>query len=210
MVSAERLAASLKFRFQNDRLRSIGGELLVRSAIRQRLGLKNDDIKFSKNHFGKPFLTGSENFHFNISHSGELAICAISPYEIGCDCEFMDQENKFDDIRSVFSESELLSIDSLSGMDRTMKCYEIWTVKESFIKCTGYGLSEDISKIETYGGYGRFRIRKNGKELDHFIRSYSRLDGYNVAICSSLEDPGENIFQVDGDYILSGQNNDRK
>ena len=201
-VSAERLAASLKFRLETDRLLSLGGELLARSAARHGLGLKNDDIRFSKNAFGKPFLNGFKNFHFNVSHSGELVICAISSSEVGCDCELMDPGNNFNDIISVFSESELESIESLSGIDRTMKRYEIWTAKESFIKCTGYGLSEDISKLETYSENCIYKIRKCGTELNYFIKPYEHIEGYAVAACSAINDFAETIFRPDEKYLF--------
>jgi len=201
-ISAERLDASRKFRFEADRLRSIGGELLCRSAIRRGLCLKNDEIIFSKNSFGKPFLKGFENFHFNVSHSGELVICAVSSSEAGCDCELLDPANNFDDIRSVFSESELAAIDSLSGIERTMKCFAIWTAKESFIKCTGCGLSEDVSKLETYRENHIYKIRKNGTELNYFIKPYKHIEGYAVAACSATNDFAETIFRADENYLF--------
>jgi len=202
IVSAERLAASLKFRLETDRLLSLGGDLLARSAARHGLGLKNDDIRFSKNAFGKPFLNGFKNFHFNVSHSGALAICAISSFEVGCDCEFIDAENKFEGIRSVFSKSELSSIDALSGIDRTMKCYEICTVKECFIKCTGYGLSEDISKLETYREKSIYKIRKSGTELNYFIKPYEHIEGYAVAACSATDDFAGAVSWADEKYLF--------
>lgn len=193
-VSPEKLAASLKFRFEKDRLRALGGELLARMAVRRKLGLKNEDINFSKGPFGKPFLKGFDRFHFNVSHSGELAICAVSSFEIGCDCELIDADNNFDDIRNVFCKNELASIDSLSGIDRTIKCYDIWTAKESFIKCTGLGLGDDVSKLEVYRENEVCKIRKNGLEMNYFIKHYKLLAGYAAAVCSPSNNFPERAF----------------
>ena len=99
----------------------------------------NASLTFSVNEYGKPFLSGTYAFHFNISHSGSWVAFAISDSPIGVDVEeglFYDEElaiNYFtsDEQAYVFSDEE----------GRRERFYEIWTLKESFIKQLGTGLS---------------------------------------------------------------------
>lgn len=188
IVSAERLEWSRKFRSESDFLLSMGGELLARALIREKLGIKNEDMNFSKTPYGKPFLAGRENFHFNVSHSGDLVICALADSEIGCDCEFISADNKIEDIKIVYTDKEYKAIQSLHGNDKILFCHRIWALKESYLKCAGIGLSEEPAAIEvSFNGddaaAGSPSVQKNGRRLDFLLKLYDDIEGYAVALC---------------------------
>ena len=52
-------------------------------------GLSNDQLCFSKNKYGKPFLANKPNIHYNISNSGRYIACALSSVPIGVDIDLM-------------------------------------------------------------------------------------------------------------------------
>lgn len=184
IVSAERLDRSRKFRSQSDFLLSMGGELLARAMIRKKLGVKNEDINFGQTAYGKPFLAGRENLHFNVSHSGDIVICALTDTEVGCDCEFISADNKIEDIEIVYTDNEYKAIQSLHGGGKILFCHQIWALKESYLKCAGIGLSEEPAAIEvSFNGGGSPAVYKNGRRLDFLLKLYGDIEGYAVALC---------------------------
>ena len=60
-----------RFRRFEDAHRATIAEALIRSIIISVLGIKNEDMEFKTNEYGKPYLEGADNFHYNLSHSGE-------------------------------------------------------------------------------------------------------------------------------------------
>ncbi len=185
IVSAERLERSRKFRNESDFMLSMGGELLARAIIRQRLKIKNEDIIFSKTQYGKPFLVGRDNFHFNVSHSGELVICAAADIEIGCDCELIDANNKIDELKIVYTPGEYKMIQSLSGRDRIIFCHNLWALKESYLKCAGIGLNEEPASIEISFKGQSPAVYKRERCLNYRLKLYNHYQGYSAALCIS-------------------------
>ena len=102
-------------------------ELLERALIKRKI---RGEIICGKN--GKPYLSGGEIF-FNLSHSGNLSVCAVSDKEIGVDCEKVapKKERVF---QQVFNDLE-------REKAKTDKAFtEIWTQKESVVKYYGGSL----------------------------------------------------------------------
>lgn len=68
LVSSKRQEQICNIRFDIDKNLSLFSELIVRVLICQTTYLDNDHINFTRNQYGKPYLIGHPNFHFNISH----------------------------------------------------------------------------------------------------------------------------------------------
>ena len=96
----------------------------------------NDKIYL--NEYNKPI---SNNILFNISHSNGLVIFAISDkYDIGIDIELI-RDVKDNLIKYISNEEELEYIKN----EKTF--YEVWTSKESIVKCLGKGLFKKVNEI---------------------------------------------------------------
>ena len=77
---------------------------------------------------GKPFFPGPEGRHFSLSHSGGLALCALSDGPVGVDIEAVRP-------RRAGLPRRLLSQEELSRFDGSWEdFYRIWTLKESWCK----------------------------------------------------------------------------
>lgn len=104
---------------------------------------------------GKPYLPEASHIYFNISHTKGLVVCAISDREIGIDAEYM-RDFRESLIQRVCSDAEKKYI--FQGQDMGDKeaaiCRErftrIWTLKESYIKAIGKGLSFPLREIEFF------------------------------------------------------------
>ena len=87
---------------------------------------------FQKTANGKPYIKCVKNFHFSISHSNNLIIFAIDSQEIGVDAEKIIplQTEPVD----FFSQTQLDVFNHLSKSNKLIYFYQLWSLKESFIK----------------------------------------------------------------------------
>jgi 4'-phosphopantetheinyl transferase len=81
--------------------------------------------------------------HFNLSHSGDLAVLAISASgPIGIDLEFIDRHIDIPGLaRSCFNEAEEQSILALPVPEQAARFFAFWTAKEAHMKLSGQGMS---------------------------------------------------------------------
>ncbi len=138
-----------KFCNWNDAQATLLGKILINRVI-EDLGIDKEDSQIIYNDYGKPFFQKSQ-FHFNISHSGNVVVCAFSDEEIGVDIEEI-REVDFDLFKSCFTLQEWHNIQS--SRDKCLKFYDLWTKKEAAIKLLGKGFSLspdsfDVSKNHT-------------------------------------------------------------
>ncbi|MCL1936225.1 MAG: 4'-phosphopantetheinyl transferase superfamily protein [Defluviitaleaceae bacterium] len=143
-IADENLNKIKKFRFIEDSKRTLYGDLMIRYLVCKNFNILNKHIKYRYNEFGKPYILNcSKNdsiFEFNISHSGQWVVCAISKFEVGIDIEKIvpiDLNVALD----FFSKSEYTKLMSVSENIKLNYFYSIWTLKESYIKFLGKGLS---------------------------------------------------------------------
>lgn len=133
----------LRFRKWEDAQRSLLGKALLINGL-QSLGLHQyslSDLKYTK--LDKPYF--NDSIDFNISHSGEYVICAISlTNKIGIDVEEI-KNIPYDDFTNNFSVKEweeILKRDDFQGF------YKYWTQKEAFLKAIGMGLNVPLKDAE--------------------------------------------------------------
>ena len=136
----EKLAA---FRHEGARRLSLAASLLLVRALRDE-GLHADEIAVTE--YGKPWLPELSNFRFSLSHSGSVALCAVSGDEIGCDIEL---PRGFDPAiaKRFFHPDERDWLFSHPEPEQPDAFFRIWTCKESFIKALGLGLSLELDSF---------------------------------------------------------------
>ncbi len=136
-LTPERRQKADNYIFEKDRLLSAAAGLLLDRALNDA-GVTDRRVSFGEN--GKPHLASRCGVHFNISHTGTLAVCAVSDARIGIDAE-MIRSFEEDLARHVFDESEREAGSSDAYLTT------LWTVKESVTKYFGTGLSLEPSEI---------------------------------------------------------------
>lgn len=115
-VSAERKEKVSRYRFLKDRVLSIGAEVLLRKALTD-CGITLPEIRYGFETNGKPFIKGLAGFNFNISHSEEIVMVAVSENRIGCDIEKVT-ETDLDIAKKFFFREEYENIAAPSGFGR--------------------------------------------------------------------------------------------
>jgi 4'-phosphopantetheinyl transferase len=168
---------------KEDALRSLYGEILVRSLLAGRLGTGIKDLVFERTSFGKPYLPHSPGLHFNLTHSGDWACCAIDTMELGIDVEKM-KEIDLNIADRFFSQREVHVLYGKPENERQSCFYDFWTLKESYIKAVGRGLSIPLHSFSIVFDRGSIRVESE-TEPEHFsFRQYGFQEGYKLALCA--------------------------
>ncbi|MES2556647.1 MAG: 4'-phosphopantetheinyl transferase superfamily protein [Bacteroidota bacterium] len=167
---------------EEDQLRSLIGELLIRKVLIERCGMTNGEISFTRSEHGKPILVGAKNLHFNLAHAGDWVVCAVDSQPIGVDVEQLKTANLAVS-RSFFSPEEHLDI--CNAPDPNVRFFDYWTLKESYLKQTGKGLSHPLNVFTIlFGEDSEIGIEVEGKRLeDVFLKQYLLEDAYKLAVC---------------------------
>ena len=167
-----------------DRQRSLGGAVLLKQVL-FRLGISSFELSYGEK--GKPFLQHEPDVFFNLSHSGDKVICAVSGAEIGCDIEKI-RKLEFDVAGRFFSPQEAESIKHAAGDDEKKELFfRLWTLKESFVKATGRGMTPGFGENSLELIPGGAKSVKSAGEVYHF-KSFSPENGYQVSLCGRAED----------------------
>ncbi|TCZ80999.1 4'-phosphopantetheinyl transferase superfamily protein [Paenibacillus albiflavus] len=182
-VSPEKANRIRKFVFKQDAHRVLCADLFIRSIIMQQCFIENAKIEFKYNSYGKPQLIGHPGFHFNISHSGNWIVCAVDNQPIGIDIEML-QDIDLQIADRFFSTQEVIDLYQQDRDSRTSYFFDLWTLKESYIKMLGKGLSIPLDS---------FSIRLLSKEIvfishqereEVFLKKYDFHPEYKLAVCA--------------------------
>jgi 4'-phosphopantetheinyl transferase len=87
---------------------------------------------------------------FNMSHSHELALCAVSARrEVGIDLEYVRPLPEAVQLaKRFFSRAEHALIQSVPVEEQTHVFFRLWTAKEAYLKATGQGIGHPLDQVE--------------------------------------------------------------
>jgi 4'-phosphopantetheinyl transferase len=106
------------------------------------------DWRFTHGEQGKPeIINPSLPLRFNISHTTELIVCAVTLVnDIGCDVEYIKRNSDVLGIADrFFSSLESKALFALPEQEQRSRFFDYWTLKESYIKAWGQGLAIPLS-----------------------------------------------------------------
>lgn len=168
LMSEERRLRCDKMRLDRDRRACICADMAIRRLVGRHLGLAADEVVLSANEKGKPYIKGFDA-HISISHSGNVVLCALSPYPIGIDVEKIATPPK----RLVDKLWPLINGDE--------DFYRLWTAAESYGKLTGDGVWWAIDQ-----GIGFEEGRPACNDPTCRFESVPCPDGYVATICVKI------------------------
>lgn len=149
-VSGVRRKKILRMRRPEDRKLSLAVEKLLCRALTDA-GFRREAVTLAEGPQGKPFFPEiASRFQFNLSHSGEKALCVrtLSGHAIGCDIQQIG-ELRLDLAKRFFHPNEYDALLALPDPETQRRAFSrYWALKESFIKCTGEGLSRPLNSFE--------------------------------------------------------------
>lgn len=138
---------------------------LLRSSLSIYTSAPPDAWTFEESGLGKPALARlsglAPNLSFNLTHTRGLVACAIAETaDLGIDAEYVDRVVDEQAIaRRYFASGEVAQLERCSSGQRTMRFFELWTLKEAYLKGTGRGLVTPLSVMSfTLGNSGRIGV----------------------------------------------------
>ncbi len=204
LLSDDELAQMTRFHYARHRHQFLITRAMIRTSLSVYYQVDPAEWQFGKNGFGKPELDHPYKtlpIRFNISHTDGLIMCGIArDYDIGVDVEDTQRSTRatLDSLSSYFSRPEIEDLDKLPPDQQKHRFFDYWTLKESYIKARGAGLSIPLSKFSFHFQTNTLTSFSVDPDLNddadnwQFWRT-SMADRYQVAV--AINSPG-NEFEL--------------
>jgi 4'-phosphopantetheinyl transferase len=181
LLSSDERARAARYRFDRDRRQFTICRAWLRGLLGDRLAIPPGDVRFLAGEHGKPEIDG--DLEFNLSHSGEWAVCAIAEgFPVGIDIEAYRELPAAEDIAGrYFTADEYILLRSGAAGETAKRFLSLWTRKEAYIKALGCGLFMELNQF-TVGLDADFVPDGQGRRWG--LRSLSIVPNHAVALCA--------------------------
>jgi 4'-phosphopantetheinyl transferase len=142
-----------RFKFEHLRNRYIAGRGALRENLARYVGEDAAALRFEYLENGKPVLTrefASAGIHFNLAHTGDLALVAITRIGlVGVDVESVRTIKNADElVARFFSKREDELFQKVPAEQKPVAFFNLWTRKEALLKATGEGITRSLNLVE--------------------------------------------------------------
>jgi len=148
-----------RLQFDRHRKQLLLGRVLMRVALSNYdRSMAAASWNFTHNDYGKPAISEKQNsasLYFNLSHSVEKVVLAVSRFrDIGVDVQCARKSRRIAAIsQRYFSGTEADELLILPEEQRQSRFYDLWTLKEAYIKACGKGFTIPLQHF-SYGFLG--------------------------------------------------------
>ncbi|UTH76448.1 4'-phosphopantetheinyl transferase superfamily protein [Chromobacterium sp. IIBBL 290-4] len=203
MLDKPEQARRWRFHFPKHRHQFLLTRALVRCVLSCYTDVRPEEWTFIQDAYGKPAIAGPEQdqpLHFNVSHTDGLIVVAVARQgTVGVDVENLRREGStFELANSFFAVPEREWLRALPSADKPRRFFELWTLKEAYVKARGQGLSIALDsfhfRLDADGGDILFDAADSDPCRWHFW-SWSLFGDYRLAL-AAMSDKA-NVFQVE-------------
>lgn len=192
-ISEERQEKVKRLKTMSAKALTLGAELLLRKALTQGYDI-NQPLTIVEGEHGKPEIRDCPGICFNLSHSGDYAVCAVGSAPVGVDIQKMDEPN-LKLAKRFFSPEESDWLFSLPQEQQKRGFYDLWVIKESYMKYTGkgFGLSMNAFTVkisEHYPDDMKVKIYEEESIKPVTLKNYECMEDYALWCCSK-----DNLFE---------------
>ena len=196
-LAGRRCDAIMKYKMPADRKRGLMAGIMIREHLGEH-GIDVGDVRVTEN--GRPYVDGID---FNVSHSGDYVIMALSDDSVGCDIEHM-RDRPVTVATKYFSDTEKAWMQKQP--DERLAFYRIWTARESYIKLTGEGILLEFDRYEVraceqpvdmtgYSGniigatpLSALEVYRDEDKVDYMIDQWLYDNDYVISVCRSAKE----------------------
>ncbi|WP_135381649.1 4'-phosphopantetheinyl transferase family protein [Vibrio tasmaniensis] len=153
-LTADEIAKVERYRMPSSQIQALYVRNYLRTVLSSYSNLMPEAWRFEYGEKGKPRLIEKQQIetglNFNISHSKENLLIAVCQREgkllqLGVDIEHARSSTNIDSImKHYFSDTELTDLLELSKEEQRERFFDLWALKESYIKATGKGLATSL------------------------------------------------------------------
>ncbi len=186
-VATGRQEQALRYHKRSDAVASLLADLLTRFAAGVALGIARDQMAFAATPHGKPILAGHPDYHFNISHSGSWIVLAQHPADVGVDVEMIRPVN-LRIAKRHFSATETADLLAQTTAERPGYFFDLWTLKESYVKAIGTGLRIPLSSFTVRKTDSGIALTRHDPQLPLYaFRQYDIDPACRLSVCAAID-----------------------
>lgn len=167
--------------------------------LSEETGIPMEDISYIYGSQGKPELACNP-VCFNLSHSGEYAVLAVSDQSIGIDIEYKKRNYQSVAKRCFCKEEYEDIIEATSVEEQEKRFLQYWTMKEAFIKRSGEGLSVPLNSFRIIRQDSGISFVEGGQAW--FAGCFWKEEPYCISLCSESEQDVKALVGKDGKVDL--------
>ena len=203
LLEPHELARTARFHFQRDRHRHLLTRVLVRTVLSRYAPVQPQDWRFAEGSFGRPCIAepmtqAVDGLDFNLSHTDGLIVLALARnLEVGVDAESLARTASLELADHFFSPAEAKALAALPPTRRAHRFFELWTLKESYIKARGMGLQ---IPLDSFGfalddaddriGFALWGDARGDNAPHRHFWQLRPTPGHLVAVCAATDGSG--------------------
>jgi 4'-phosphopantetheinyl transferase len=127
-----------------DRRRHVAARALVRTVLSRYRSPAPQDWRFIADAHGRPQLSPEHQWpelQFNIAHTAGVVVLAVTAgAAVGVDVETSRRRTDTVALERYFAPTERAALEALPAAARRRRFFELWTLKEAYLKARGLGL----------------------------------------------------------------------
>lgn len=195
LLAPEEHERALRFRFERDRVRFVATRVMVRSVLSRYAPIAPADWHFQFNAHGRPQVAArhapAAGLRFNVSHADALVVVAVTAdAEVGVDVEDTARPAALGVADRFFTPGEAAAMNALPADERVRRFWQLWTLKESYMKARGLGLAlpldsfsfdfehaPDVRLVAAGERPGRWQFRHLAPDARHLVALCVERDG---------------------------------
>lgn len=197
LLSNDERAKARRYRRDGDRVRYLASHAMLRLVLSRYVDARPSSLTFSVGAHGKPRLVRDSNspIFFNLSHSGDLALLAISgDPAVGVDIEEIKDDVDVPALAlAVLSDSELRILHAAPAGAQRHLFFRFWVRKEAVLKSCGLGLTMEPRLVEiaqnvSVGDGSAVTVLTDDKPTNWGVREVEVGDRYAAAVAAPGKD----------------------
>jgi 4'-phosphopantetheinyl transferase len=187
MLSSDELDRCDRIRNTRQQHSAVLTRVLVRTVLSQYSSIEPELWHFTADTRDKPCIAGPQSpLRFNLSHSRDWIVCAVAAgSELGVDVEYCHPDRDVLRLaKRFFAAKEFAALRALSAEQCTDRFYDYWTLKESWLKATGMGISGGLdSAVFDLQDAGEMTFSTPVEDATYRFINWQLDSSYRLALC---------------------------
>ena len=182
-LAADEIERARQFRFGRHRDLFTAGRGILRYILSRYLRTAPQALPLRSARQGKLFCDDDRcGIHFNVSHSGALALYAVARREVGIDLEQIDAGLATPEVAArIFTNREFAQWRALPSSTRVRAFFDCWTRKEACLKGCAEGLSLPLNELDVWSPLDEQRVLSYAGQ-SWLLRSLKPAAAYSAAV----------------------------
>jgi 4'-phosphopantetheinyl transferase len=153
LLTPEERQKETRFYFARDQHRYLITRALVRTVLSRYAAVRPHEWRFTPDQYGRPQIVNDDctarQISFNLSHTDRLVVLGVtSERALGVDTEHVRARRADLQVAEhFFAAAEVAQLRATPAESQHGRFFEYWTLKESYIKARGLGLSLPLKQF---------------------------------------------------------------